>query len=303
MPTTYYIDPAGSDSNGGLSSGDPWLTPSKFITTGTSGDTLICAAGTYTSGLGPFTSVIGRTIQGAPLVNNMPTTIFDHNSNWYYWLFSGTNQFDRITWKNQIANATNQGTFMACSSGATANITCNNCTYQDFESAGGAANWIQEEGSFSNRTTQGGAGVVNFDFNQCLFYDFKNRSGSNTGKIFNNSSLGGTGSTFDLNSSTIYLKETTDPLTTIMVQSSGLTGINFNGIIIQNDGTSMAVYTTVGGTTPPIVTNSCIYDNGNLTNIPSGTDSITTNPEFVNTNKLNFNLTIGSPARNTGIIV
>lgn len=302
MPTTYYLDPLGSDSNGGLSSGDAWLTPSKFITTGISGDTLLCAAGTYTSGLGSFTTADGRTIKGASLSNGMPTTIFDHGSNWYYWLFTETNLFENITWKNQIATASNQGTFMACRPSVTTNITINNCTFQNFEVAGNSADWVQEDGCFSNRTTQGSNGITNFTFNSCLFYDFKNFTGHTAGKIINNSSAGGI-SQFNLNSCVIYLKESVNNLTTIFTQSLGLTGINLTDCIIQNDGVVLKVSTTVSGTTPPIVSYCDIYDNGNLTNIPSGTGVITTKPEFVNIDKLNFNLKMGSPARNTGLPV
>jgi hypothetical protein len=42
--TTYFISPAGSDSNNGTSSGTPWLTPNHAVNCG---DTITAAAGTY----------------------------------------------------------------------------------------------------------------------------------------------------------------------------------------------------------------------------------------------------------------
>jgi hypothetical protein len=58
--TTYYVDPAGSDTTGTGSSGNPWATPQKAVTSGTpvtAGDTILVRDGTYTD-----TDNSGRTI-------------------------------------------------------------------------------------------------------------------------------------------------------------------------------------------------------------------------------------------------
>src|SRR5579859_1570684 len=44
--TSYFISPSGSDSNNGLSSGTPWLSPNHSLNCG---DTISAAAGTYSS--------------------------------------------------------------------------------------------------------------------------------------------------------------------------------------------------------------------------------------------------------------
>ena len=45
--TTYYVDDSGSDSNGGTSWGDAWLTIQHAVDNVISGDTIMVGAGTY----------------------------------------------------------------------------------------------------------------------------------------------------------------------------------------------------------------------------------------------------------------
>lgn len=55
--TTYYMDPAGNDSNNGLSQGAPWLTPNHAVNCG---DVIIAVPGTYrAAGFGTFGTVSG----------------------------------------------------------------------------------------------------------------------------------------------------------------------------------------------------------------------------------------------------
>jgi hypothetical protein len=65
---TYYISPAGSDSNNGTSAATPWLTPNHAVVCG---DVIIAAAGAYSSA--NFDSYThGSTVWGA--VSTCPST-------------------------------------------------------------------------------------------------------------------------------------------------------------------------------------------------------------------------------------
>ena len=201
-----YISPTGNDTTGTGTSGLPWLTISKAVTSSASGDTIHCGAGTYTWVSQAFASA--RTIVGDA---GAAATIFDGASGNVNWGADISLAISDLTFQNANRNSfpslfDNTGTavmsFTNCifknltstanrsifgKDGSTTNggsITMIGCLMNNFSATGGA-------GYFGTN-----ASTMSFVVYNCTFYS--NVAAGNTLGFYRNDGGGSPAANFDI---------------------------------------------------------------------------------------------------------
>ena len=284
---TYYIATTGNDTTGNGSSGNPWATISKAFTSSADGDTIVCAAGTYTWVSQNFST--GRTVQGATLSNGLPTTIFDGGSGNIDWRWSGTMVFTNIMFQNLINTSSKASVFYTNNSVSNKTATFTNCVFKTIK-------------FYSNFVTGGFNATSNtYAFVNCLFWNVYNTSGiGNYQGVF----MDATGSgTITLTGCVMYFGSgywTNDSLSTIVMVNQSTWSLTIKNTIIQNASGTTMKWSGGTGTYTQSVTYCCL---NSLTSGPSGTGNITSDPLFVDAAGGNFRLRPTSPCLNTGSAV
>lgn len=287
--TTYYINAStGNDTTGNGSSGNPWLTPSKAATAATSGDTISCAAGTYTwASIAQGTKSLNWV--GASLSGGLPTTIFAGAStatSVQYSLNSGV----VVTYTNiSFRTFRNSGSTSCCwqnvydGLGGVATLSFTKCAFSNIllSSAAGGGGLIGENS---------GSQTMSLTFISCLFYAIGKVSGATAGYLINHVAT----CTITWTGSVFHNSITGDKLDAIL--GRGSTATIKNGIF-QSVGATIAIN---GNSAPtPTATYSC----GNGITLPSGVGNISSDPLFVDAANGNFNLRPTSPCINTGTLI
>lgn len=160
--TTYYISPSGNDTTGNGSSATPWATISKAHTSASSGDTIICKAGTYTWASQAFSKSL--TIQGESTPVYNPAT-----KAWTGAIFSGGSG----SWINTTSLSLNRLIFLSIPATTSdglirfsENLTIQQCIFTGISLAGGSGVNVQGSGMFNEGITNKTLSVSN-----CIFYD------------------------------------------------------------------------------------------------------------------------------------
>ena len=283
---TYYIATTGNDTTGNGSSGNPWATLSKAYSSSTAGDTIICAAGTYTWATQTFSST--RTITGAALSNGLPTTIFDGG---------GASVSDAARW--------------ACSS---VNITISNVWFRNLTLTANAygiggysyqnANLIALTNVVFSSITFGGAncGVLGglnattpLTLTNCLIYNITRAAAYSDNAIFYLYGAGNAAVAVTINNLTYYAALSSYPIAMFKHSSP-------NVITLKNSVMQSVSSVAFGSGNSPTYTYSYSCANG-FTSPPSGSNNITSDPLFVDAAAGNFRLRPTSPCLNTGVAV
>lgn len=280
----YYISTTGNDSTGnGLTPATAWATISKAFTSSANGDTIVCAAGTYTWAGQNFTT--GRTITGASLANGLPTTIFDGAGGAIAWRWSGSMAFNNIRWQNAVMTSGTPTPFFTNNSVTNTTAVFTNCHFKTI--------------SFYQGLITGGFNATGNTYSlvNCLIQSVRNVTGTgNYQAMFIDSAGSGT---FLVTGCDIYIDTWTNDGSCGLVLSNQSTWTLTikNTTIRNNSGTTVKWNPGVGSFTQA-VTYSCL--NG-LTSAPTGgTGVITTDPLYVDAANSNFRKRPTSPARNTG---
>ena len=283
---TFYIDPNGDDTDDG-SIGSPWKNLIYAVLNSGTTDTLIVNEGTNVQTLGcDNVSIDGRTIISEN--NNPKLTILDFG-NVIFKLFSSNTQgsMSGITFLKLTTNSTNQSNFKNFNA-----LYVNNCIFKDCISANVSAFVSSNTGLFNDSNTT----LNNCVIDTLSFYD--------SGKIGAIIGIHISGFVTNLNNCTIYL---TDVLrdSSIMIktlftaQEDGVINVK-NCIIKLKDGLTLSDgYSETRNTAVVNTTYSCLR---NVSYTGSETGTITTDPQFVDTDNGFFELKPSSPCVGTGAI-
>lgn len=293
---TYYIDPAGNDSTGDGSSGNPWLTINKAITASSSGDTIIVNDGTYTDVVstgqyGYFALINGKnlTISGASL--DATLSIFNlGGANTSLIIQNCDVVFNDITITNIVRSNRSAIWNHEWGNSTAGSVTFNRCIFSEITTDN---NTFVNAGAF-NGSAQSSAPALSMKFNNCLF---KNITNVPNGFVF--ASGYGTPSTTrqtTLNNCTMFLENDINGVVQI---DNSAKPFDLNNCIFYNDSGETI---NLGPATSVNVTwdYSCAY---NFSQVPTGTGNITSDPLFIDAANDNFNLRPTSPCIKTGTII
>ena len=269
---TWYISPSGSDSTGNGSSGNPWLTLAQANSQASSGDTVMCAAGTYSLSaqisITKSLNIIGSGTTGTA------GAIFDWGGNTRATCISvstGTLAFSNMRFRN-AAGVT--GGFSI--GGAGAAMTFSNCKFDAFVlSAGDVGNAL-----FKSRSAGGTLSLT-----ACEIYGITRSSAADASFCDQYSA----GSSMTFLNCVIYSSAALGSQVPYLISYNGNgTGSTFtvkNSIFVATSGTNVTFrYNTSLGTWT--ATACCFYGFQSY----SGTGVITSDPLFVDAANANFNL-------------
>lgn len=286
--TTYYIDPAGNDTTGDGSIGNPWLTLDKAITSSIDNDIISVNDGTYSS----FVSLGNSGYFGS--VNTQDITIQATNGDSSLVVFdlllvdtaliikNSVVSINNITIKN-ITRAGRSAIWAGQSGHSSAGVvTFTNCVFKNLTAFN---NPYQDAGIFNGGP---GSPTTQFVFIGCVFNDMGNQPLS---RIF---ASGGNDWNVTLTNCTIHQSIA---VAAVFQRDN----VNVKNCIFHNDsGTNIELSETAS----PVNTEydySCAFTN--WTQIPSGTANITTDPLFADADNDNFNLRPTSPCIDTGVLI
>jgi hypothetical protein len=278
---TWYISPTGNDSTGDGSTGNPWLTSSKAVTSATSGDTIIHKDGTY--GALPATTTTKDIIHRA---ENIGMAVCDLNftAGTGYWgsAYAGRSYtFDGF----HITNARPGYYFFAMEGPTGASQYWYNCRFSNIRlNPSGAVNLI---GTFSvNNAT--------LVYDRCIFQDISVVT-SNTIGVF--SKAVGTGSVMSVTNCSLYLTDTGGHYFSKLFNANSNQFFTFKNNIITATGATP--YGTLGAANTTL-SHCCFH---NITSAPTGSGHITSDPLLVDPANGNFDLRPNSPCINSGTLI
>lgn len=285
MAVTYYISPAGNDTTGNGSLGNPWQTISKAFASSVAGDTIHCLAGTYPWVPQNFTS--NRNITGA----GAATTVFDAGDTAVSWrATSSILPCKDITFQNARSGNTSFGGsdyifFMVNTVG---NFSFTRCIHKNFK---------VENGSdlFGVYAT---SGPCAFSFLACLFQNMQCIPPFS--QVLFRERQSAAGNVWTVINCTLYSDViVADAITAIAFSNTGAGGtMTFtNNIFYNANGTPIPF--DAGGFTAISGSNNDILG---FSSVPGGfTAGISADPLFVDVANGNFNLRPGSPAIDAGV--
>jgi len=302
--STWYINPSGNDSTGDGSSGNPWKTISKAHTSATSGDTVICQAGTYPWVAQNFTKNL--TIEGETAPSGgVWTTIFDASAvNDAGWVPNGVTC--DITLRNiDFRNNKFTTTYYAGIFGPSTHVYCFNPLTVDhcrFYNIGTHTQY--GAGCLFSFGLAAVSNTVDWSFTQNLFEKIYNAQvGTEKSAVFGYR-VGDTGvGTISFVGNTFYLPDTgaTAPDSLWFLDHSPSAALSFvmkNNIVYS--GAALLFYNQYSY---PTVSNT-YNDYYNITSPPTaGTGVITSDPLFVDAANGNFHLRTTSPCIDTGGLI
>lgn len=281
---TKYISPTGSNGAAGTS-GAPWQTLAYAVTNTSAGDTIVCAAGTYTFTTQTFSS--SRTITGPAVSSGLPTAIFNGAASSFssraVWevTSSATLTLNNLRFTNFVLGASGFG--IGGYSGQTGTQVLANCCFDTISFSGNNGGILGGLNATQTITLSG-----------CLFFN-NLRTGSYTSCVLFYLYSSGAGETFIANNVSVYQASSTYPVG--LFYHNGTNTVTVKNLIAQ---TVSAVAFTANSTPTWDYSYSCA---NNFTSVPSGSNNITSDPLFVDPSNSNFNLRPTSPCLDTGIIV
>ena len=288
--STFYIATTGNDTTGNGSESTPWLTLAKFLSSSTSGDTFIWAAGTYTWATA---TIANRTIKAA----TGATVIFNGAAGTPIWTLSGTVNLTELS----FSNANYSGT-AACSLRPTSGaiITLTRCKFLSTIVVSNRGNSRHEGGIISTNLTGGFAYTINLV--SCLFDDV--RADTTTGGYWFGHFGGNAGEYWNLTGCVFSVRTATNAVDSFFAgyNNNLAVGTCVNGIFHNATGTTIAF--AINTTLLFFATMTANYnDFYNITTAPAGTGNITSDPLFYDAAAGNFNLRPTSPCIDAGTLV
>lgn len=258
-----YVRKTGSDSNGGTSPADAWLTVNKALTTASAGTAIYVGAGTYRETV----SVTIVPTQAAPvwvigdvdgsrtgdpgMVQLTGMTTSDTAAGSATTLLN-LNQKSNLSFSN-ILFVGGQGVLLTAAA-SSVNIAFTDCAFRF---------WQPNTAMFS--TTHGFGQAANWIFDRCLFFP----AASNGGHWFLACTLG-TGTDYDINiviQNSRWIFTSQGAGTGISTQTTGSGSARGSGIRIKNttfsvQGAVLFVNTGAGSTVIPHIVTGCMIEHG-----------------------------------------
>lgn len=292
---TYYIDNAtGNDTTGNGSVSLPWLTISKFNTACASGDTLRIFKSASTYAFPSLTSIsktwtITSYNPTTGLTGLNPNDVLIDGA-------AGTNQWRNSTTISTYAVGVTLKNFSGVAGGlfvANANnwtLVTTNVIFRDLALT---SSGYSSGGIWSALTSSG----CSWTLNGCLIYNITGNTASGLNPLFCTHQIS---ATLNVYNTYVYLDATgTSQITYIAATNAGTLTTTYKNFILDNAGGAVAY---IGGS--PTYSNSCSYtSNGAISNIPSGSNNITSDPLPRDRVNRNFKLKPTSPCIGTGILI
>lgn len=295
---TWYIATTGNDTTGDGSSALPWLTISKAHTAASSGDTVICKAGTYTLVTQVFSKSL--TIQGE--TGDPNDVIFDAglvtliSVEWSWSAADLTSTIQYIKFCNVSGGPTFECLFQLYNvAPATGTYTFNNCIFDNIELTTDA---FKSGGLIGLETNTSSSHTLTIT--SCLFNNIKKYTASSSYCFMVGHKWQNFAGVLYFHNNTVYLSTSSadTSVTTIVnvgASPTGLVSIK-NNIFYCTNALSDVASGNAGA--HMIVEGNCYY---NTKSYPTGgTGDITSDPLFVDAPNSNFNLRPSSPAIDTG---
>lgn len=272
---SYYINSStGNDSTGTGTSGNPWQTITKALSSSTTGDTinLQSAVATYSwSGNPTFTS---RNLVGV----SPSTCVIDAGGSAliiYGNTVNGIFNFTNLTFQNAVISA-GQGLYLNLQSGVTTVFT--NCIYTNISIPGNALLW--DYGGNGSIATIG-----------CSFYGLTTANNASIFALMSTSTIISTNTTFynsAITANSLYL-----------ITASGTPSVIFKNNIFYTLN-AIGWYQTGSGL---VYTGSANNNIVGYTSVPTMTGTITSDPLFVNATGNDFNLRPTSLCMAGGVVI
>ena len=287
-----YIATTGNDTTGNGTVGTPYLTKQKAHDVASSGDTIICAAGTYSPETFTITKTI--TVQGPTGYSSEPTAIFSGNDWWKISQIDITVTVNDLKFLNGSGSGSPNGAAWLVFNNANSPKTAvvNRCVFRGLVITDDTAG---RTGIVMMADNTNATGVNTISFTSCLFDSF-----TTSGAMSNRSALlfGNPGSVnthvVNLTNCTLYYASATVPDALI---DTGMVVTLKNNIFNNVGGTNMGVE----GVTTCNSSYNCYYTNWNQ--LPTlGTGDIQVDPLFIDPAGANFNLRPTSPAIDAGTV-
>ena len=300
---TYYINAdTGNDTTGNGSSANPWKTISKAHTSASSGDTIVCQDSTahYTFSNQTLSKIL--TITGEQ--DDASGAIFDGSAASVKWTIDASLTLRRLTFEDVDYGTSWPGlVFDVSADNITVDVAL--CKFKDMTIGG--RNGFQSHGLFGVSANQTNVTFI-FEANLLLPTIKSSLAGLGAGGILFNF-RGVTTSSFTVRNNTISIGEFTGDaeIDEVMnfASASGSTLDFTNNIIysVENNAVSMITNNTNLGSV--VFDSNTYYTSGSAyTNIPSGaTNSLTSDPLFVDVSNNNYNLRPASPSAETGALI
>lgn len=289
-----YISPAGNDSTGNGTSGNPWQTISKAVSSTSSGDTINCLAGTYTWSSQTFSTP--RNVVG---VSGAAAAIFDAGAAHPLWtnsIVGGTLTITGLTFQNWTTSGTFTPAFTNSNSnavGSTATTAFVNCIFSGITCTNSSSS---DSGLFE--LSQFSTSVGTMTFSGCLFNGCDvNDTGGHSG-LYN---PGGNSSPGVLTMINCTLYSGAGSNAAIIADTGGVMTITLTNCIFFNATGSNPQFDTIGNSDTILGSNNLVRGYSNIpTSLSSQTGYLTSDPLFVDAGNSNFNLRPTSPCIDAG---
>lgn len=293
---TYYIATTGNDSTGDGSSGNPWLTLAKFLASSASGDTCICAAGSYAYATA---NLAGRTIQGA--------TGGSANSTTGWTVFTGSSAGwsivtgDPVTINNIWFDSCTSSTaaIMGYTTNQSNTLVVNGCRFTNCIAHGGNSNSI----AIGTRNAyEGSGGIYDVTISSCIFDDMD--GSSNNASYYFSMRGANAGSVFKFYNNVLIRRNilTVEPTGGIFGAYSSTANVTWtlkNNIFVNRIGSKSLVQTGNTG----IMSYNDIVGLFTNTTVLTTSNNITDEPLFIDENNNDFRLRPTSPCIEAGTIL
>lgn len=291
---TYYISPSGNDTTGNGSSGNPWQTISKAVSSSTAGDTINLAAGSYTWP-SALQTINDRTLVGAGASS---TTVTASGGSVAGFKVYGTVSISGIRFTNAVkSTVNNSGLFYNDISTQQLAVTFNDCIFDNltwYSTNAGAVFFVVYSVTSPSQV---------FTLNRCLIYATKGSAAINQDGMF--WMAPGSNCTVNLNNCTIYMTKVGSINNVVIGGQNGVGGPP--NATIKN-----CIFVESSGVNPSLVAGNAYNYTNCQNNIVYGfssvpttgwTGTISSDPLFVDAPNANFSLRPTSPAIDAGVLI